>query len=291
MAEPDLLLSLPFFHTTMDRAAHLRTDEAYLRAALKDPESRMVEVCGATRVAVLDDSHLDWRPLESSDVEALTFLGLDESGSALFSIDIGDEEREGRTFAQLREIGVGLGDVDAAAALEAVALTSWHRRHQHCAVCGARTLIAEAGHTRTCPDCGADHYPRMDPAVIMLVTDGERCVLGQRVGAPGGRWSTLAGYVEPGESPEAAVVREVMEESGLVVTNVAYLGAQPWPFPSSLMLAYQADVAYQPLVLSSEHQAVRWFSREEIRAGLADGTIMIPGPISAGHHLIHRFID
>ena len=285
----ELRLELPFNITEIDRASHLRTDEAWLQATLKDPASGVLDVYGATKVPLLSEDALDWRSVAAGD-DTLIFLGLRADGSAMFACDAGDEEPPKRSLGQMREVGPSLVDPEGAAAIQAIALTSWHRRHGHCSVCGARTDMGEAGHTRHCANCGNDHYPRMDPAVIMLVTDGERCVLGRRAAAPGGRWSTLAGYVEPGEAPESAVVREVFEESGLRVTEVQYRGSQPWPFPSSLMLAFEAHAEYQALVPSPEHQEVRWFSRAEIVEGLADGTMTIPPPISAGHHLIQSFL-
>ena len=124
----------------------------------------------------------------------------------------------------------------------------------------------------------------------MLVTDGESCVLGQRRGAPNGRWSALAGYVEPGESLEAAVAREVFEEVGLLVDEVVYAGSQPWPFPDSLMVAFEATTTQHDLVINDEHTAVRWFEREELRRGLASGAVAVPGQIAAGGYLIRRWI-
>lgn len=286
----DLFLSLPFSGTAFDRAGHLRTDEHWLAGALKEPSSRVLELCLAAKVPVLAKGELSWIALDADDPRELVFLGLDGAGAALFSVDIGDDEPEGSKFAHMRDVAMSLPEADAAAAIEAIALTSWHRRHRHCAVCGAATTANEAGHTRHCPSCDAEHYPRMDPAVIMLVTDGEACVLGRRIGAPEGRWSTLAGYVEPGEAPEAAVAREVYEESGLLVTEVHYRGSQPWPFPSSLMLAFEARAPRLPLVVSSEHQEVRWFTRDEVAEGLDTETITIPPPISAGHHLIKSWL-
>lgn len=290
MADRDFFLNLPFSKSVIDRAGQRRTDDQWLAMALKDPSSRVLELCAATKVPVLSNGDLEWLALGDEEQRDLVFLGLDENGAALFSIDIGDEEPIGRKFAAMREVGQSLAELEGAAAIQAIALTSWHRRHQHCASCGAKTLTSEAGHTRHCPSCDADHYPRMDPAVIMLVTDGEHCVLGHRAGAPEGRWSTLAGYVEPGEAPEAAVVREVFEESGLTASEVRYRGSQPWPFPSSLMLAFEARAPHQPLVVSDEHEAVRWFAREELARGLKDKSIGIPPPISAGHHLIMSWL-
>ncbi len=283
-------LDLPFARGALDLAGELRTDDAFLKSALEEPSSRVLVVCGATKVPIDAEGGLEWQSLDGRVADELILLGRDESGRALFSIDVGDDEPPGLRFVAMRDVAESLRDLEANAAIAAIAIANWHRRHRFCAMCGAPTAPSEAGHVRHCGSCGADHYPRMDPAVIMLVTDGERCVLGRRAGAPEGRWSTLAGYVEPGESPEAAVVREVFEESGLSATEVTYRGSQPWPFPSSLMLAYEARAEHRPIVVSAEHQDVRWWTRDEIRDGLASGTLTIPPPISAGHHLIMSFI-
>jgi NAD+ diphosphatase len=124
----------------------------------------------------------------------------------------------------------------------------------------------------------------------MLVTDGERCVLGRRAGAPASRWSTLAGFVEPGESLESAVAREVLEEVGLVVHATRYRGSQPWPFPASLMVAFEADATYGPLSINDEHHDVRWFTRDEVASAIAAGEMTVPGPISAGSFLIRSWL-
>jgi NAD+ diphosphatase len=290
VADPEELI-LPFKETAFDRAAHRRRDEAWLAQARADPTSRVLVVEDGVRVPVEHDGALAWLPLDVAHIdESLIFLGLDEKECALFAVDGGEVGPAGMRYANLREVGVSLGDEDAGAALEAVALMAWHRRHPHCAVCGAKTVAVDAGHLRRCPECSAQHFPRMDPAVIMLVSDGEFCVLGRRPGSPEGRWSTLAGYVEPGESPEVAVAREVFEEVGLHVSAVRYRGSQPWPFPSSLMLAFEADAERAPLTINEEHQEVRWFGREELGAGIAAGTIATPGPISAGGFLIRSWL-
>ena len=154
--------------------------------------------------------------------------------------------------------------------VHAVALENWQRLHRFCSRCGERTVIAAAGHIRRCPACGAEHYPRTDPAVIMLVTDDQdRALLGRQVHWPEGRFSTLAGFVEPGESIEQSVVREVAEEAGVTVGEVEYVASQPWPFPSSLMLGFMARATSSEIHVDGEeiHEA-RWFSREDLRGGL-----------------------
>ena len=290
MPDPSRPPILPFSTTSLDHASERRRDEVWLRAAREDPSSLLLVLEEGVRVPMQLDGTLAWSPLDGTTDDAeLIFLGLDEKDRALFALDA-PQVPEGATYANLREVGVSLPDTDAAAALEAVAIASWHRRHSHCAACGALTAPEDAGHLRRCPECGTGHFPRLDPAVIMLVSDGDACVLGRRSGAPANRWSTLAGYVEPGESPEAAVAREVHEEVGLEIGAVRYRGSQPWPFPSSLMLAFEADAERAPLRINDEHQEVRWFERAELAAGIADGSIATPGAISAGGFLIRSWL-
>ena len=287
---PDELFSLPFSTPALDRAGDRRKDAKWLAEAAADPSSLVLVLRDGATVPIQGGGLL-WSPagaVVDTSPQDWIFLGIDDAGRALFASE--GAPKESVTYATLRDLGPTLGLQDADAAVEAVALYTWHRRHHFCAMCGAPTAPAEGGHTRHCESCGTDHFPRTDPAVIMLVSDGDRCVLGRRIGAPEGRWSTLAGFVEPGETPEGAVAREVHEEVGLDVVSVRYRGAQPWPFPSSLMLAYEATAAHGPLVINDEHHEVRWFTRGELATGMADGSLTLPGPVSAGHALIRSWL-
>jgi NAD+ diphosphatase len=193
-------------------------------------------------------------------------------------------------WADLREIGAALGDRDAGLLTTAVALARWHDRHPRCPLCGSPTDLARGGWVRTCPVDSSEHFPRTDPAVIMLVHDGgDRCVLGRQASWPEGRFSILAGFVEPGESAEAAVAREVDEEVGLAVADVAYAGSQPWPFPSSLMLGYTARAVGDLTVVLRDGELAegQWFSRDEIRAG----AVRLPPPVSIAHRIITDWLD
>jgi NAD+ diphosphatase len=284
---------LPFSHSPLDRSGERRRDEAFMAEARSHPEARLLSVADETKVAVDEHGALVWHRLhDASDVEPLVFLGIDPEGVPLFSREVhpGEAAPAGAAFAQLREVGVALSHFDAAAAVQAVALAAWHRRSPNCVNCGGATTVEDAGHLRRCAVCGTAHFPRTDAAVIMLVTDGERCVLGRRAGAPQGRWSTLAGFVEPGESLESAVAREVLEEVGLVIHATRYRGSQPWPFPASLMVAFEADAEYGPLTLNDEHHDVRWFTRAEVASAIATGEMTVPGPISAGSFLIRSWL-
>jgi NAD+ diphosphatase len=170
----------------------------------------------------------------------------------------------------LRQAAAILSREDGGLAAYAAALLNWHRRHHYCSACGRPSELVEGGLTRLCPHCGAEHHPRTDPVVIMLVTDGDRLLLGRQAAWPSGRYSALAGFVEPGEALEEAVAREVREEAGVIVGDVTYVSSQPWPFPASLMLGFSAAYASGEAHISDDElQDVRWFSRAEIAAAAA----------------------
>lgn len=284
---------LPFSASPLDRLGDRRRDLTFLADARNSAASRLLLVQDDAKVPVDTGGALSWRELDDRDgARVLVFLGVDDAGRALFSRDfeVGDETPDDVTFVALREVGVDLTDLDGAAAVGAVALAAWHHRSPHCVSCGGSTVVEDAGHLRRCASCGMPNFPRTDAAVIMLVTDDEHCVLGRRAGAPSNRWSTLAGFVEPGESLETAVAREVREEVGLAVHATHYRGSQPWPFPSSLMVAFEAEATYGPLAINDEHHEVRWFSREEIARAISSGEMTIPGPIAAGSFLIRGWL-
>jgi NAD+ diphosphatase len=290
MEGPAEQLRLPFASSPLDRSAEHRRDRAFLAQARSDSAALLLLVAEQTRVPVRPDGNLGWRSLlGAGDAESAVFLGVDEEKRPLFSRDARQDEIDDG-FAQLRDVGATFSQHEAAAAVQAVAISAWHRRALHCPSCGGATVVEDAGHRRRCTQCGTGHFPRSDPAVIMLVTDGQRCVLGRRAGAPRGRWSTLAGFVEVGESLESAVAREVYEEVGLTVHSTRYRGSQPWPFPASLMLAFEADATYGPLTINDEHLEVRWFTRDEVERSLASGEMTVPGAISAGGFLIRSWL-
>jgi NAD+ diphosphatase len=193
--------------------------------------------------------------------------------------------------AGLRVVGAELAGDEVALATTAIALDNWHQSHPHCARCGGSTVSAQAGWVRRCVADGSEHYPRTDPAVIVLVIDSDdRALLGRQ-----GRWqpqwfSTLAGFVEPGESAEAAVRREIFEESGVVVGDMTYLGSQPWPFPCSLMLGYHAWTADTRIVVDGEEIVeARWFSRAELAAACESGEVALPPAVSIARRLIEHW--
>lgn len=240
-------------------------------------------------------------------------LGL-ERGAPLFAADLDDPEAAGQLaqtgagrLVSLRTAGTLLEQAEGGLAAYLVALLNWHRRHRFCANCGAHTRVAEAGLARRCPTCRQAHFPRTDPVVIMLVDDGEgHVLLGRRVGWAEGRFSILAGYVAPGETPEEAVLREVHEESGVRAQAPRYIASQPWPFPASLMLGYEASARRtaldgEPVPQEGEMAEVRWFSLDEVReaaprsdrdgtAGRADGGLQLPGEVSIARVLIDAWV-
>ena len=289
---------------TLDRTAELRLDELALAAAWSNPDTRVLVVSEGRAVVVDEPDPVDQDGTRTRLVTLPSydapegdryFLGRDERGYMFFAVPAetlpGRFDGDARP-ASLREVGLLLSDRDAGLLTHAVALEYWHRSHRFCSKCGNPTEVAAAGHIRRCAHCGTEHYPRTDPAVIMAVTDPqERLLLGRGSSWDTRRFSVLAGFVEPGESLEQAVSREVAEEAGLTVTSVTYLGSQPWPFPCSLMLGFTATVDDPERVRADgdEVQEVRWFSREELAAALAAGEIVLSGRISIARSLIERW--
>ena len=265
-------------------------------ASSRDDPARLDELWAGAKVLVVDSGQalLDGLDLflldsvEAPDGDRFYLGQLD--GQAYFAVPAALPRRLGTQVKGLRDVGAVLSDRDAGLMTHAVGLANWHAAHPRCPRCGAATTSVRGGAVRRCVEDGSDHFPRTDPAVIMLVTDGaDRCVLGRQAVWPTGRYSTLAGLVEPGESAESAVVREVLEETGVHVRDVVYRGSQPWPFPASLMLGYTAlcDPDAAPVPADGELEDARWFSREELR----DGDAVLPPPVSIAHRLITEWLE
>lgn len=270
----------------VDRDAATRTDEVALAAAWERAQVLVLDELG--RAAVDGTDLVLVGPGEAPEGERL-YLGVHE-GTPFFAVEGDPPRRLGARSLGLREVGAVLGDRDAGLLAHAVGLVNWHRAHPRCARCGAPTRVTQAGALRVCDADGAQHFPRTDPAVIVLVTDGaDRCVLGRQPSWPPGRYSTLAGFVEPGESAEQAVVREVQEESGLVVRDVVYRGSQPWPFPSSLMLGFRTtcEGGSLPVAHDGELEDVRWFTRTEVH-GLGNAR---PPLLSIAQALVAEWLE
>jgi NAD+ diphosphatase len=272
-----------FEQTQHDRAAHLRRDEKW-RA-----DDVQVMVVGGEHVASHGGKGIRWMRADAAPEGLWIFLGLrDGLGYAAVLVDRIPDELEPQS---LRYIGPTVAPEDASLAVQAVGLSRWHQTHGYCARCGAATDVIKAGHSRMCPSCGTEHFPRTDPAVIMLITDGaDRAVLGRQPAWPPGYFSTLAGFVEPGESLIDAVRREVVEEVGIVVGDVAYLGSQPWPFPSSLMLGFHGvATSFDITVDGDELEEARWFTKQEITEMTASGDLMLPPSLSISRWLVEQW--
>jgi NAD+ diphosphatase len=282
-----------FSGSPVDRAGARRADQAWLAELERDPRSRAILVTGDG--VLVEDGRLARVPLDEVAGADLILLGIEDDGAALFAVDATglDQPPPSTEAIGLRDAGALLSHGDGGLIAQATGLVNWHRRHPRCSVCGEPTRMAEGGYLRTCPNCGAQHHPRTDPVVIMLVTDGDRALLGRQARWPKGRYSALAGFVEPGESLEEAVAREVREEAGIEITRAHYDSSQPWPFPSSLMLGFLADYASgEPTPRDHELEDVRWFAREEleaIRDGRVDG-LGLPPPIAIARRLIDRWL-
>ncbi|MFO7324252.1 MAG: NAD(+) diphosphatase [Pseudomonadota bacterium] len=222
--------------------------------------------------------------------ERAVLLGWYEERRVLL-VDLPEEAArtvEGEAFAELRPLAAELPPGEAGLAAYARALHLWHGNHRFCGRCGAPTAPERAGHARRCAACGQVGFPRIDPAVIVLAHDGERALLGRQASWPPGRYSTIAGFVEPGESLEDAVRRELREEVGVGVLHIAYHSSQPWPFPSSLMLGFIARVEHAtPVLNDGELEDARWFTREE----LLSGEVRLPPPHAISRRLINEWID
>jgi NAD+ diphosphatase len=274
---------LAFTGAELDRAARRRQDPAWLATRRADPEARSLVLSEAG--LWVDDGHL---LLVAPDADAV-FLGLN-GRSAIFAADATGAEPERGRPAGLREAATDLPAAEAALGAYAASLVSWHRRHRFCANCGAPSEPRDGGHQRDCPSCGASHFPRTDPVVIVRVADGgDRLLLGRQARWPSGRFSVLAGFVEPGETLEEAVRREVLEESGIAVDEVAYVASQPWPFPSSLMIGFSARAtAGHPEPRDEELSEVRWFERDEVEAAAAGTTAV---ELSPRYSISRRLID
>jgi NAD+ diphosphatase len=271
--------------TAIDRAAEHRRDPAWLEASWA--KGRLLVVDGERRAVADDDGLL---LTETTDFDGQRFfLGVDGDGASYWA-GVGELPRRLDAHpVTIRDVGATLSDRDAGLYVSAIALANWHSTHVRCPRCGEPTEPVHGGWVRRCTADGSEHFPRTDPAVIVLVHDGaDRCLLGRQSVWPPGRYSTLAGFVEPGESLEQAVAREIEEESGVVVDDIVYRGSQPWPFPASLMLGFDARVVGgEAHVGDDELEDVRWFSRDDLRRGEP----LLPPPASIAHWLIAGWLD
>ncbi len=287
----------------VDRSTARRADAEWLAAAWANPGTRVLEVeDGQALVRFADgDAKAELAFVSARQApEGVRFLlGADAGGVVYFGVaaplprpEAAEDPGSGVRVISLRQAGPLLSDRDAGLMTEAVALGNWHETHGHCPRCGAITEPVLAGHARRCVNDGSEHFPRLDPAVIMLVTDpDDRCLLARNAMWPQRRVSILAGFVEPGESAEQAVAREVHEETGITAGGIRYVGSQPWPMPHSLMLGFRARAtgSLEIAVDADEIAEARWFSRDELRASIASGGIRLPPPVSIAHRIIQSW--
>lgn len=304
---------LTFAGGTLNRAAHLRAGASVHRA---DPRARVIAMwklkplVGEAGLTLLPSDHPVLR-----DAATIVFLGLDAHGAPLFGADVSawippdmpdfldgfldasaqvhPDAPEGSAFRELRAVMAGLDAFEAECAATARAILGWHVSHRFCALCGHESVAAMGGWQRDCPACDGHHFPRTDPVVIMLITSGNDVLIGRSPGWPDGMYSLLAGFVEPGETVEAAVRREVAEETGVPVGDVRYLMAQPWPFPSSLMFGCAGEATAREITIDpAEIEEARWVSREdmvEIFAG-RHREILPPRQGAVAHFILRNWL-
>lgn len=289
---------LAFTGCRVERADHVRADPDAL-AGQMTWRARLLALDGMTP-ALDPDGRLAWGTLADAAEDAeLVFLGLDEGRGCFAAVPAQGDASPRMANPQLWSLMATLAPEDLALYGGARSLVDWHARHRFCPACGGATKLAKGGWQRNCESCDAQHFPRTDPVTIMLVEhaseSGGRLMLGRGLGWPEGRFSALAGFVEPGESIEEAVAREVFEESGVRVRDVTYVASQPWPFPSQLMIGCHSHTDDDKLTIDATEMAeVRWFTREDVAAALAgsdDASFTAPPPHAIAHHLIHWWLE
>ena len=297
-----------FAGNPLDRVSERRRDSDWIAALLDEPATRLIPLRDL-KPAIRNGGEmaLDWQPvgpwrevIEAGATCAL--LGIAD-GRAHFVVDAtaadlpadpAIENIDVRTLAPL------IAGTEAAILAEARSIVDWHARHRFCAQCGTPSNVAAGGWTRRCPNCKAHHFPRVDPVVIMLAVRGERALLGRGRRRPGARFSCLAGFMEPGETLEDAVRREVCEESGIRCGRVRYLASQPWPFPSTLMMGFLTEAVSEEITVDLEELVeARWFHRDEIRDMVARAATgdpdpattvpSLPGPVAIAHQICRRW--
>ncbi len=299
-----------FVNHALDRVHSKRSDEVWIREMLRAPDTRLVLIQEEQILLAHDASpHLpalstEWQQTLSqrpnlADLD-IVFLGA-WRGHHYFAlnmereIDLPQEAIEEQAdFLSLRSAAMQLDPGEAALGSQAKAMIHWHRAHQFCGWCGHPTRGEESGYVRRCtnPECAKLHFPRIDPAIIVLVTYENQGLLGRQPTWPDTMYSNIAGFVEPGESLETAVGREVWEETGVRIRRVTYHSSQPWPFPRSLMIGFHAEATSKAISLNDgELEDARWLTREEIQAGLTEGWLSLPSAYSISYHLIEDWYD
>ena len=305
IASPD---DLGYATAALDRQANRRADPVFMAACLARADARFALLAGDVPIlktgdtlsCLFDAAEAPERALAAETI----FLGIATVTSApVFALslpaadDAGNAPVDGRTHIDLRSLASQglLPQADLGLLAMAKSMTSWHQTHRFCSRCGAPSVAADGGWKRICVTCAGEHFPRTDPVVIMLATHGDRCLLGRQPRFPPGMYSALAGFLEPGETIEDAVRREIMEEAGVACGTVAYLGAQPWPFPMSLMIGCAVEATSDIIAIDhDELEDARWFTRAEV-ISMMEGThpdgLQAPNTIAIAHHLVRAFVQ
>jgi NAD+ diphosphatase len=303
----DAPATLGFVHGGLDRAAHLRSNQAALDALAQHPDARFYAFCGENAVLMRQGEALEplfsraGLPQPEAQQETL-FLGLDDAAprfAVILDPDVTETLQAHGDFCLvgLRQLALErpISPQHLGAMAQGKALAHWHSRHRFCSNCGAPTALSQGGWRRDCAACAGQHFPRTDPVVIMLTIDGDYCLMGRQPRFPAGVYSSLAGFVEPGETIEAAVRRETLEEAGISTGRVHLIANQPWPFPASLMIGAFAEALSRDIMIDREElEDCRWFHRDEVRAMMekrhTDGLI-IPPRMAIAHHLIRHWVE
>ncbi len=303
--------SLNFFVSrSVDRMTTRRPDAEWIRERIRDQRTRIVPVWRSRNLLAGEEA---LTPVLLSVADLQDYPALEQSAVLLgqrgdtvfFAVELPAESEDaprryggGADFRELREAGPLLGSEDGALLAYARGIIHWHRRNRYCGDCGSPTQSADGGHARVCANrnCERKHFPRTDPAIIVLVTRSEdreeSCLLGRQPAWPEGMHSAIAGFVEPGESLEQAVVREVREETDVMVGRVHYHSSQPWPFPSSIMLGFTADALSSEItLLDGELQHADWYTRDEMVKALANGSLRVPRRVSIAYRLVEDWFD
>jgi NAD+ diphosphatase len=278
---------ITFADNPLDRAADKRDDEAWLRE--RQARGKLI-VLDAGR-PLLRDGALSFLPADGA--QSPLFLGVREDGEAIFAVEHAGGDIDAGEFHELRAVALTLPHEEAAIVAVSKSLFEWHARHRFCSNCGHASDVVSAGWKRVCPACRTEHFPRVDPVVIMLPVRGDSCLLGRQASWPAKQMSPLAGFLEPGESIEEACAREVKEEAQLTAVRVRYLASQPWPFPSSLMIGLIVEVEGEGVADGVELEEVRWISRKKARSVLdgSDPDLLPPSNFAIAHLLLSAWVD
>lgn len=294
-----------FTSVRLDRLVERRDDRDWVRQAMRSDMARFVPLWRSR--SLIDDSgdahiavYIEPGELEDLDtVQPPTLLGTDGK-RYFFAVSINDQQREqvienhpGASFVDLRRASVYMDAKHAGVLAYAKALHYWQHRQSFCGVCGSPTVLQSSGHKLVCSneECSREFFPRIDPAIIVLVTHDDACLLGRNVRWPPKRFSTLAGFVEPGESLEDAVVREVFEESGVQLVSIEYVSSQPWPFPASAMCGFFAEAASMQCGTSDELEELHWFTVEQLTDAVENGDVLLSPPVSIAFRLLAEWFE